>query len=181
MIRPATQADLPAIRDLQIASWRRTYHGILPDTFLGAPVAEVLSRRWSEWPGPDWLIETAWDGAALVGFVAIDRAHAGGAYVDNLHVSAARQGRGIGRRLMSRAAHILARDGHATLWLTVIRENAATRAFYRRLGGTEGPDRHEELYGQPVTTRVIRWSDLPGLACLAEKPVKTRPDASDPA
>ncbi|MDJ0825477.1 MAG: GNAT family N-acetyltransferase [Rhodobacter sp.] len=172
MIRPATKADLPAIRDLQIASWRRTYRGILSDSFLGDPLAEVLTQRWSASPGRNWLIDTAWDADALTGFVAIDRAHDGGPYIDNLHVAAKAQGRGLGRALMAHAAATLAAEDHRTLWLTVIRENTATRAFYRRQGGAEGPEQAERIYGQPVVSLPVRWSDLPALAGLGRVPIK---------
>ena len=170
ILRPATDADLVAVRELQIASWRRAYRGILPDAFLGAPVAKVLADRWAALPGPHWIVETAWDGGRLAGFVSVDRSHDGGAYVDNLHVAAAAQGRGAGRALMASAAATLSAEGHAALWLTVIRENRAARQFYRRLGGVEGAERAETLFGQPIVSLPVTWTDLDRLArCAARR------------
>ncbi len=163
-IRPAAAADLPAIRDLQIASWQRAYRGILPDAFLAAEVPALLAGRWAALPGPHWIVGTAWRDGALAGFVSVDRDRTGGAYVDNLHVAAAAQGRGVGRALMAAAAGQLAREGHRRLWLTVVRENAQARGFYRRLGGREGPVAEELLYGQPVAAIPVMWRDLGLLA-----------------
>lgn len=165
--RPATPEDLAAIRDLQIDSWRRAYAGILPDAFLGREVETILGDRWQALPGPHWIVDTMWDGGALAGFVTVDRLKGPGAYVDNLHVVAAAQGRGVGRILMARAARQLAGETVPRLWLTVIRENEKARSFYRGIGGAEGPEQAETLYGQPIVTLPVEWADLPALADLA--------------
>lgn len=160
--RAAQDGEQAAIRDLQIASWRRAYRGMLSDAFLDGAVFDVLDRRWAVLPGPDWMVETAWSGRDLLGFLALQRDHAGGPYVDNLHVAA--RGQGIGRQLMARVAGQLAGEGQASMWLTVIRENAPTRAFYAALGGQEGPEQDDLLFGQPLVSLPVRWHDLPGLA-----------------
>ncbi len=165
-LRPAQSGDLPAIRDLQIASWQRAYRGMLGDDFLDSRVPAVLADRWAVLPGPEWLVLCAWGPDGLLGFVSVDRARAGGAYVDNLHVRAVAQGQGIGRRLMAAAARDVLDHGGETLWLTVIRENAPTRAFYRRIGGEEGADQDDCLYGEAIVSLPVRWGDLESLAAL---------------
>ncbi len=165
-IRPATQADLGAIRDLQVDSWRGAYRGMLPDSFLQDEVVEVLSGRWAVLPGDSWIVDTAWDGDRLAGFISVDREKGPGAYVDNLHVAARAKGAGVGRRLMANAARALALDGVGRLWLTVIDENTPARGFYRRMGGRELQPFDELLYGQPVTAIPVEWNDLKALAAL---------------
>lgn len=173
IVRKARATDLPQIAALQIDSWRRAYAGMLPADFLGAPVADMLTERWAAMPGPAWLVLTGWQDDRLAGFIAVDRAAAGGAYVDNLHVARDAQRRGVGRTLMARAAALLADGGHARMWLTVIDANADARAVYARLGGREGPARQETLYGQSVTTHPVVWDDLPALAARAERGAKS--------
>lgn len=165
--RTATGDDLTAICDVQIASWRRAYHGLLPNDFLCDPVARVLADRWSALPGAAWLVDTAWISDRLAGFISVDRARAGGAYVDNLHVAHWAQGNGLGRMLMGRAALDVARKGGSAMWLTVMRDNHPTRAFYARLGGIEGAEQTEMLYGHSVRTFPVRWEDLSELAGFA--------------
>ncbi|MEL7117171.1 MAG: GNAT family N-acetyltransferase [Pseudomonadota bacterium] len=157
---------------LQTQSWQAAYRGMLPDTFLDAEVPGLLRERWSYWPGGDWRVETVWSAQFLLGFVSVDLAHAGGAYVDNLHVAPAAQGQGIGRVLMQNAAAHALPVG--VLWLTVIDKNAGARAFYTGLGGLEGPAATELLYGQEVTTHKMIWTEAT-LAALAG------PDASGAA
>jgi len=168
MIRPARESDLSAIRDLQIASWRRSYAGILPETFLQRDMVDVLSHRWSRLPGAHWIILTGLQGDDLQGFVTVDRTHAGGPYVDNLHVAQSAQGRGVGRALMAKVAQQLQGEGHQSLWLTVIVENDRARAFYRKIKGIEGAVQQELLYEHPVTTHPVHWKNLSGLAAFAD-------------
>ena len=156
-LRPATPADLPAIRDLQIASWQTAYRGILTDAFLEVEVPKVLAQRWAEWPGPDWRVRTVWQGADLQGFVSLDLARNGGAYVDNLHVLPTLKGHGIGRRLMAAAASDTLAEGPGAMWLTVMEENTGARTFYRRIGGQERSVQVDLLFGQPVNAIPVQW------------------------
>ncbi len=167
-LRPARPEDLPAIRDLQIASWRHAYAGLLPESFLETEVLDVLGERWARMPEPHWFVDTAWIGGALAGFVSVDRNRGPGAYVDNLHVARASQGHGAGRQLMAGAARRLEAEGAGRLWLTVIRENEGARAFYRRIGGQEGALDETLLYGQPVSILPVEWTDLARLGGLTQ-------------
>ncbi|WP_172293921.1 N-acetyltransferase [Pseudoruegeria sp. HB172150] len=166
-LRAATTGDLTDIRDLQIASWRRAYKGILSADFLSSTIVDELSTRWSVLPGTGWTVDTAWLGPRLAGFVSVDRNKGAGAYVDNLHVAGWAQGQGVGRALMARAARQLAEEGIGRIWLTVIRENAGARAFYRKIGGVEGPERVENLYGEMVQTYPVEWTESGRLAALS--------------
>lgn len=154
--RPAAQADLPAIAALQIRSWQTAYRGLVPDAYLADQVPGLLQAHWARMPGPDWRIETAWRNETLLGFVALDLAHDGGPYVDNLHVAPEAHGAGIGRALMACAAgHALP---HGTVWLTVLDGNAPARAFYEKLGGTLGAPEPDEMAGLTVTARALTWT-----------------------
>jgi ribosomal protein S18 acetylase RimI-like enzyme len=162
--RAARAQDLEAICALHVASWRRAYRGMVSDAFLGDPVVAGLGARWAVLPGADWIVDCIWQGEDLLGFISVDRAHQGGPYVDNLHVAHRVQGQGIGRVLMAGTAAQLLAEGYDTLWLTVIRENHPTRAFYRRIGGVEGPDYPERLFGEPIHALPVHWHDLSVLA-----------------
>jgi len=167
--RIATESDVAEIRDLQIDSWRRSYRGMLPDAFLRDEVVEVLGARWAGLPGEGWQVICGFQGARLAGFVSVDHLREGGAYVDNLHVADWAMRQGIGRELMVRAARGVVAAGINALWLTVINENLATRAFYSSIGGVEDPEQPHELYGQSIFVHAVRWenpSELAGLAAV---------------
>ncbi len=173
-LTPATPADLPAIAQLQIASWQDGYRGLLPDSYLDVEVPKALAAHWRSWPEGRWIILVAEEADALLGFVAVALDYAGGrgAYVDNLHVLPRAKGQGIGRQLMAKAARAVLEAGECRLWLTVLASNAPARAFYRALGGQEEAEWNETLFGLPVASHPVVWTDL---AALASQPVKNPP------
>ena len=166
MIRPATEADLAAICALQVSTWRETYRGLLPESFLTDEVERVLGANWASLPGADWIVLTAWKGRDLAGFIAVERSHDGGPYVDNLHVSAAARGQGVARALMAEAAGLLVAEGYDRLHLTVMDGNDRARAAYARLGGVEAPAIVDDLYGIAVRAYPVWWRDLSRLAAI---------------
>lgn len=151
MIRDAREADRDAIAALQTASWRDVYAGALPPAFLRDGLAAGMAEKWRGRAfGPPLLVlvEEAGDGA-LAGFVCCltDRDPP---YVDNLHVDPGLRSRGTGSRLMGACFARLRGLGHDACALTVWDRNARARAFYARLGGTEGAARPADLMGHPV-------------------------------
>lgn len=169
VIEAARPEDLGEIAEIQIASWQSAYRGLVSDAFLDEKVPGIMARKWADLPGPDWIVLVAREGDRVAGFAALHMTHEGGPYVDNLHVRPDARGGGFGRALMaSMAAEVMARGG-SSMWLTVMRDNAPTRAFYRAMGGTEGPDGHDDLFGQRIMSRPVAWDDLAALAALGRQ------------
>jgi ribosomal protein S18 acetylase RimI-like enzyme len=146
-IRRAAADDAAAIAAVHAQSWRDTYAGVMPDEFLSGPVeqerAELWRQRLSD-QNTSWVVMLAVesmpqvpDSERLVGFVALSPAPDGdGVLLDNLHVAAGRQGRGVGAELLR-----LARETSRTLWpgrelfLWVLTANKGAARFYSREGG----------------------------------------------
>lgn len=72
-----------------------------------------------------------------IGYVAIDRQHAGQGYLDFLGVAAAERGLGIGRQLVAEACAWAREAGSEQVHLTVQTSNVAARRLYERLGFVE--------------------------------------------
>jgi GNAT superfamily N-acetyltransferase len=141
-IRSMQAADASTVAALHAASWQRAYRGILTNAYLDSDLDGERRAAWTT------KLSVA-DGS--VGWlVLVDNAPAGfvfvrprddaqwGTLVDNLHVLAAHQGHGLGRRLLHTvgswtAAHTP--DVGVHLW--VFADNVAARGFYRRVGGHE--------------------------------------------
>lgn len=160
-LRPATPDDLADIAALHAANWRAAYRGVFPDEVLGAPLTEDAKRRWAALPAPDAgfvLVAEDEEGLAGYGFVALGLDD--GPCLNNLHVSADRQGAGLGEALLRALALRLAQGGHDRMWLLVMDSNHGARRFYARLGGVEGPVFTDRLLGQPVLARPVAWSSL---------------------
>jgi ribosomal protein S18 acetylase RimI-like enzyme len=169
-IRPATPEDAPAITEVHVASWRHAYRGLIPDHVLDDLSVEEREAVWREGlageePGMALVAE---DDTRVIGFVgfgpgrsfdAEDVAEIYAIYLDPEY-----QRRGIGRRLLEGALHVLAEDGfrEATLW--VLESNTAARRFYESLGWTtDEVTRHERIEGAAVDEVRYRRSLAEGL------------------
>lgn len=146
-IRPATEADVPAVRRLLVETWHATYDAI----FGSAHVTEITNawhatpilRAQIDEPGCSFLI--AEQTGAIVGHINTREQPGHVLYLGRLYVHPTAQRQGIGQRLLKVA---LERHPAATcVWLTVAAANAPAIAFYHRegftvVGETTEPDGH---------------------------------------
>lgn len=142
-VRPATRADLPAIKALMrefadylnaIADWqdvddshfdRVEPHVFGPHGFCGLLVAEAAGDV------AGYLMHHRG--------VDMDTLHEA-LHVTDLFVRAAQRKRGVGRALMDAAAAIVRSRGGSTLYWTVWDQNPQALAFYERLGARRFAD-----------------------------------------
>ncbi len=87
----------------------------------------------------------------------------GDAEVYALYVRADAQRQGLGRGLMCALAAALRDRGFRSLGLWVLRENAAGRDFYARLGGRAGGERQDIEAGHTIIETAYEWPDLAAL------------------
>ena len=168
--RQLGNVDLQAVASVQLKSWRGTYAGVLPDEYLGAPMASGIERRWSSGLTPlDALWGAIDDAGTLLGFAAVRLGNA--PYLDNLHVLEEARGSGMSYRLMAHVADAIIQIGARDLWLTVVDSNLRARAFYNRLGGREGEAKADEMLGNAVVSLPVYWSDLTELSKNARQVV----------
>jgi ribosomal protein S18 acetylase RimI-like enzyme len=141
--RAARPDDVEGIARLHADSWRRNYRGAFSDAYLdGDLVAERLSvwtdRLRAPHTGTFTIVAEHAGPGAIVGLAhtILGDDPAWGALLDNLHVSHAEKGHGIGTRLMAEAARgLIARDPASSLFLWVLAQNTAAQAFYDARGG----------------------------------------------
>ncbi|MCS3803166.1 GNAT superfamily N-acetyltransferase [Chromobacterium alkanivorans] len=164
-LRAATALDAERIAALHVASWQQHYRGILPDDYLDQGAA---AERLAMWRRRFAASETLWVRLALwrgepVGFVCLlpDEAPERGVYLDNLHVLAGQQGRGIGRALMAAAAAEALRVAPGRpLFLWAYQANRDACGFYRALGGAESaPCEVDTAGGRRALALSYQWDD----------------------
>lgn len=139
-VRPAHVEDAAAIARVHVASWRSTYRGLLPDTYLDSLDEASYEGRWSRILAEgSSRVYVASGGSDVVGFASGGRERAGeDGYEGELYaiyVLNEAQGRGHGRRLVEAVAGGLRELGLGDMIVWVLRDNARARAFYERLGG----------------------------------------------
>jgi ribosomal protein S18 acetylase RimI-like enzyme len=149
MVRPATLDDASGIADVHVATWRTTYRGLLPDDFLASLSEEHYAERWRRVIGEGssrvFVVDLP---EGVVGFASGGRERAGengfAGELYALYVLDSAQRRGHGRELVRAVAGALQQMEMPDMIVWVLRDNAAARHFYERLGG-------EYVRAQPIT------------------------------
>ena len=170
--RTARPDDAQGIAALHAESWQRHYRGAFADSFLDNDVSGYLLPLWTgRLASPDSRARTilAENNDGIVGFshTFLDEDPRWGAFLDNLHVAYGLKGQGIGSRLMALTGQaVVATSPSSSLYLWVLEQNSAARAFYSARGGTcveridvlpPGGD-PSWLDGKPMCMRYV-WHD----------------------
>ncbi len=140
--RTADADDAAAVAGLHADSWRRHYRGAFSDAFLDGDVAGYLVARWAgQLSAPDPQARTIvaeLDGEVVgLAHTQLGEHPEWGALLDNLHVAYALKRMGVGTRLMALTAQAVLDSAPASgLYLWVLEQNAAGRAFYTARGGS---------------------------------------------
>ena len=169
VIFPAGPEDALALAQVHVTSWRETYRGLLPDSFLDRMSVPVNTRRFSKslvTPAEHEITLAAADRDDIVGYAAGGPSRtrlAGEAEVTTLYVLRRRQGYGLGRRLLTAAARVFADQGAKSLMISVLRDNIPARGFYEHMGGQAEAPRKEPGPGGLLYEVSYRWADIRAL------------------
>jgi GNAT superfamily N-acetyltransferase len=169
--RPAAQADAHRIAELHAQNWRVHHRGFHSEEYLEHHLLEERRRVWLGRllaPAPNQFVVLAETAGALAGFACAFGADDAtwGSLLDNLHVRAEDQGKGVGTALIGEVS-AWCRDCYpgSGLYLWVLEQNERARAFYRHLGARE-EDRQifAAPEGAPMHVRRYVWASPPNIA-----------------
>jgi ribosomal protein S18 acetylase RimI-like enzyme len=152
LIRHATPADGPGIAYVRVTTWRDAYRGIIPQAYLDSMNIPTESVRWSEGlahaaPQRCYFVAEM-EGAQVPGYPdappVVGYVMAGpnreedseyGAELYAIYVLPEYHGQGLGRALFTTAAEWLVGQGHSSMIVYVLKDNAPSRRFYEAMGG----------------------------------------------
>lgn len=185
-VREAHATDAAGIARVHVQSWRSTYPGLIPDTFLvglSEPAAAARWRALAEARGPGHGAMVAVDASGhltpdrtpgtIVGIASFGawrtamEDYAGEFHA--LYLLDEAKGLGIGRRLMAAMAErmLAANVGSAAVWCL---SDNPSRWFYERLGGVRIAERPIRFAGASLLEVAYGWHDLAPLARLSAGP-----------
>jgi ribosomal protein S18 acetylase RimI-like enzyme len=152
VVRPATLADVPSVRDVAARTWRATYAGLVaaPDIELfleRAYGADAVARAIDRF-GDGYLVALADE--TVVGYAIAGPNRDGGGELFAIYVAPEAQGRGVGRALWQRAVAHLRSLGVDDLALWVAAGNASARRFYERQGAEPIGGRADRIGGSEL-------------------------------
>ncbi|MBP2290339.1 GNAT family N-acetyltransferase [Azospirillum rugosum] len=177
VIRDARPSDAVGIAKVHVASWRETYPGLVPDTYLVNLSEAAAAMRWhnavqAHAKGQGALVVV--DGMdKIVGFATYGgrrvpvEGYEGEFYA--LYLLEEAKSQGIGRRLMAVMAERLLESGQRNAVVWCLRDNPS-RWFYERLGGTRVAERPIQFAGADLVEIAYGWQDLTPLARLSAGP-----------
>jgi GNAT superfamily N-acetyltransferase len=170
-IRPAAMKDAAGIAEVQVATWRTAFRGVVADGTLARMNVEQRTERWREiltQEGRTCFVAEAERGGspAVVGF-----ADGGANRYDEppfdafsgelraIYVLDSHQRGGTGTRLVRALVDWLLDAGHGSMLVWTL-EASPFRAFYERLGGRRVGGRQVEIDQAPYAGVAYGWGDL---------------------
>ena len=164
VIRPARPEDAAGIAAVQVASWRTTYPGIVPDDYLAGMSVETGTERWGANLAADGVLHfVAEDESGIIGFVSGGRLREPvGEYDAELwaiYLLEEKQGSGVGRRLVRTLAEALLATGYRSMIVWVLQDNSAVN-FYKWMGATAVTGKMIEIGGAALPDLALGWKDL---------------------
>lgn len=132
---------MPAIGQIVSASWRQTFHGLLPQDLLLSITPEAQTarhQRTSDRTGVTY--HTATRGGEVVGFASCGPARDPGFDADHeiyaIYLKPGFERQGVGRSLFNAATSSILLKGRGGFYLTALAVNP-NLGFYLRLGGQQ--------------------------------------------
>jgi len=165
-IRAANVADVRAIAQVDVETWRATYAGVLPDRLLVGLSERQRAGVWSRFitRRPGDTVAAIDEQGNVLGFGSCgaqretDLPYSGEVFT--LYVAPDYQGQGIGRQLLLALFARLIRCGLYSAVIWVLAENPA-RFFYERAGGLAVARRRIDMAQNQVDAIAYAWTDLP--------------------
>jgi L-amino acid N-acyltransferase YncA len=168
-IRLATPDDADAIARIHVASWRETYAGILPSTFLAGLSSTDDARRWRRTilEQHQLFVYVAERPAGTIAGFAVGgpnhlRDHLYAGELQAIYLDPACERQHIGTHLVRAVATRLAERGMPSMIVWVLAANPARR-FYEALGGGSAGRRQLQLGGVWLDAVAYGWPDTKAL------------------
>ena len=145
-------------------SWRTTYKGIVPDTFLDSLSYESREQIWKRGIEENHIYIAEDENGQIVGFATGGKERTGKyeAYKGELYaiyLLEGQQGKGIGRKLFKSVVDDLKDKKLNSMLIWALEENPACR-FYEALGGKKIDTAEIEIDGRKLGEIAYGWDDL---------------------
>jgi ribosomal protein S18 acetylase RimI-like enzyme len=170
LIRRADANDARAIAHVHVESWRTSYAGIVPDTYLQSLDEWQRAEHWRELLNRDDEVFVAERDGLVVGFamggVSRNRIEACDAELYAIYLLKDAQRLGVGTDLLRELARSLSESGFKSMDVWVLEANAS-KQFYVRTGAHYAASKDTEIGGAPLIEEAYVWLDLGALARMA--------------
>ncbi|KJL06023.1 MULTISPECIES: GNAT family N-acetyltransferase [Priestia] len=166
MIRQGRVGDEAGIANVHVESWKSTYKGIVPDSFLNSLNAEKRKPIWKKQLESNSVV-VAEENGQIVGFASYgkERTNKYPSYTGELYAMyllTEHQRKGIGKALMHKIAQELGDQDIHTMLTWAFEENGACQ-FYEALGGKRIDRADVIIDGTSLSEVAFGWDTLKNL------------------
>lgn len=164
IVRKAFPTDAAAIARVHVDSWRTTYKGILPDSYLDALSYSDREDLWKRNMNSQQVYLAETGAGEIVGF-SVGGKERSGKYPNYdgelyaIYLLKEYQGRGAGRKLMEAVVTNLKALGCNSMVVLVLEDNPAVD-FYQGMGGKKIDSIDLQMAGTRLIESVYGWEDL---------------------
>jgi ribosomal protein S18 acetylase RimI-like enzyme len=167
LIRKAEPDDAAGIARVHIDSWRSTYQGIVPDSYLDALNEAERAAHWRDLLEHGMLALVAERSGSVLGFATGGKSRDNTAGCDAelyaIYLLEEAQGTKIGRDLLRELARSLSQGGFRSMEVWVLAKNPA-KGFYERMGAEYAGSKDIEIGGSTLAEQAYVWPDLSALS-----------------
>lgn len=167
-IRPARPGDVFEIANVHVNSWRETYRGLLPESYLSKLNFRKKIDAWQNviTQKEKFSVFVAEDRVGVIGFATFESARdvdwEGIGEVSSIYLLQRFKSRGIGRELLKAGMRDLIRRDFEQAYCWVLEGNP-TIGFYERTGATfTGVYKNDEIEGHKIKELAYVWNTLDG-------------------
>ncbi|MCM3770210.1 MULTISPECIES: GNAT family N-acetyltransferase [Priestia] len=166
MIRQGRIGDEAGIANVHVNSWKSTYKGLVPDSFLDSLNAEKRKALWKKQLESNSVF-VAEENGQIVGFASYgkERTKKYPSYIGELsamYLLAEHQRKGIGKALMHEVAQELVNQNIHTMLTWAFEQNSACH-FYEALGGKRIDRADVIIDGRSLSEVAFGWDTLKNL------------------
>lgn len=164
IIRKANISDASGIAKVHVDSWRTTYKGIIPQSFLDGLSYEQRTKLWenniSDKPS---MIFVAENEGEIIGFVTggtrNTNEEAGASDLTSIYLLEEWQGKSVGKKLLNQIMIDFLEQGYQKIYVDVLAANK-TRQFYQYYGAKYVKTVQLNIGGKTLDEEIYVWNNL---------------------
>ncbi len=164
IIRRETISDAPGIAKVHVDSWRTTYKGIIPQSFLDGLSYEQRTKLWeNNISDKSSMIFVAENEGEIIGFVTGGKRNtneeAGASDLTSIYLLEEWQGKRVGKKLLNQIMNVFLEQGYQKIYVEVLAENK-TRQFYQYYGAEYVKTVQLNIAGKILNEEIYVWNNV---------------------
>ena len=164
-IRQATSFDARGIAKVHVDSWRTTYKGILPDSYLSNLSYKQRTELWERNSADhgNYIVIAEKEDGQIFGFGTAGKrpkkTQENTGDLTSIYLLEEFQGKGIGKKLFAELFRHFTQLGYEKVFVEVLEENK-TRYFYEHFGASLVKTVQITIDGKVLNEFIYEWDDV---------------------